>query len=705
MKIHRSQYLCVRLNGLAACVLAVLGAAASGSPAYARETHTDASRLARATHLKARAAPEVSNLGFRAPGSVAPVTRSATRIDVSICAESGPGSLRDALASAVDGDTIDLTDLRNCTITLESGALTTSAAVTILGPGEADLIIDGASSDRVLYGLGAYLAISGMTLENGYAPDSGGCLAASGNVTLDHTTVTRCRAGSGNGQHAYGGGVAVTGDLTVQSSTITENTADATDKAKGGGLVSLKALSLVDSVISDNHLSAAKVLGGGVAGLSIDLPIFLGNCVLERNAAYGVDQSYGGAVHGENDARLDNTRLSHNIAHARTVAGGGGVETLLNVTLAYDSTVSNNTAIATEGTNSSRPYGAYGGGLLSLVGSVYVTGDPAFGSGTRHPLITGNEVTSSNGYASGGGVGTRYLMGNVSVSFATISANSIASNADAFGGGIEAIHNLLLHASTVSGNTVRTDCTSTCFVGGGGAYSLESIDASYSTVSDNHVSAYQPGIKLADAGGLGAALYTLSVVESTVSGNTVSAPDGSVYGAYGGGVVGPRYSDSITVIRNSTIAFNAAGTQGGGLAVSPYAMPAEVTSSIVSNNQAPLGADIDTTPFFAGNAVVTGDHDLIVAHGADISVPADTLMSDPLLLPLAGNGGATATHDLAPCSPAIDAGSNPGLFDFDQRLTPYVRQSGAATDIGALELQPDLDRIFSGFFDLPLCAP
>ena len=150
MKIDRSRTPCVRLNGLAACVLAVFGTTALGSPPYAQEFNPDASRLARPTHWKLRPAPETSNLRFRAPSGVALGKRPATTIDVSICAESGPGSLRDALASAVDGDTIDLTDLRNCTITLESGALTTSAAVTIRGPGEADLVIYGANSDRVL---------------------------------------------------------------------------------------------------------------------------------------------------------------------------------------------------------------------------------------------------------------------------------------------------------------------------------------------------------------------------------------------------------------------------------------------------------------------------------------------------------------------------------------------------------------------------
>jgi hypothetical protein len=704
MKIHRSRNLRVRLNGLAACVLAVFGTAGSGSPARAQGFNPDASRLARATHLRMRHAPEASHLGFHAPGAVAPAKRTATTVVVSICAESGPGSLRDALASAVDGDTIDLTDLGNCTITLASGALATSAAVTILGPGEADLVIDGASADRVLCALGASLEISGMTLENGYASDSGGCLAASGNVTLDHTTVTRCRAGSGSGPNAYGGGVAVTGDLTVQSSTITENAAEATDKARGGGLVSSQALSLVDSVISDNHASAASALGGGVEGLSIDLPMFLGHCVVERNAAYGIDQSYGGGVHGRNTGRLENTRLSHNIAHAKTEAGGGGAAMDLDVTVAYDSLVSSNAAIATVGTNGSVSYGAYGGGVVSRFGSVYVTGDPAFGSGTRHPLIEGNSVTSTSGYAGGGGLATRYIMGNVTVSFATISTNAVATNATAFGGGIDAVHNLVLHASTVSGNTVRTDCAaSRCFTGGGGGYSLESIDASYSTISDNHVTAYQPGIVFANGGGLSAALYTLSLVESTVSGNTVSAPDDSVDGAYGGGVAAPLYSDSVTIIQSSTIAFNVAGTQGGGLSLAPNDVSSEVASTLVSNNEAPLGADVDVAPFVGGNLVVAGDHDLIVAHGANITVPADTLDSDPLLLPLAGNGGGTATHALADCSPAKGAGSNPGPFEFDQRLAPYVRESGDAPDIGAFELQPDPDRLFTGSFDLPLC--
>ncbi len=55
---------------------------------------------------------------------------------------------------------------------------------------------------------------------------------------------------------------------------------------------------------------------------------------------------------------------------------------------------------------------------------------------------------------------------------------------------------------------------------------------------------------------------------------------------------------------------------------------------------------------------------------------------DPLLGPLADNGGATQTFALLPGSPAIDAGQSTGCPP-DQR--GVVRPQGAACDIGAFE--------------------
>ena len=62
--------------------------------------------------------------------------------------DSGPGSLRDALAIANDGDTIDATGVSG-TILLTSGELQIFDNVTINGPGAESLAVDGNATFRV----------------------------------------------------------------------------------------------------------------------------------------------------------------------------------------------------------------------------------------------------------------------------------------------------------------------------------------------------------------------------------------------------------------------------------------------------------------------------------------------------------------------------------------------------------------------------
>src|ERR1700693_5359657 len=65
---------------------------------------------------------------------------------------SGAGSLRAALASAANGDTIAFApSMSGKTITLTSGALNATANVTIVGPGATHLTIDGHSHSEILH--------------------------------------------------------------------------------------------------------------------------------------------------------------------------------------------------------------------------------------------------------------------------------------------------------------------------------------------------------------------------------------------------------------------------------------------------------------------------------------------------------------------------------------------------------------------------
>ncbi len=58
--------------------------------------------------------------------------------------------------------------------------------------------------------------------------------------------------------------------------------------------------------------------------------------------------------------------------------------------------------------------------------------------------------------------------------------------------------------------------------------------------------------------------------------------------------------------------------------------------------------------------------------------------TDPLLGPLADNGGPTLTMALSAGSPAVDFGTSVGAPNTDQR--GFARPSGLGVDVGAYEL-------------------
>ena len=133
--------------------------------------------------------------GARSTTSKVPSRAPATRAIHSL-ADQGSGSLREALATAVDGDVIDLSGLKG-TIKL-SAALQPSASVSIRGPGEASLTLDGGRHGRVITSQHS-LTLSGMRIVNGSGepgvdggPALGGCMYVDGDLNLTHATISGC---------------------------------------------------------------------------------------------------------------------------------------------------------------------------------------------------------------------------------------------------------------------------------------------------------------------------------------------------------------------------------------------------------------------------------------------------------------------------------------------------------------------------------
>jgi hypothetical protein len=204
----------------------------------------------------------------------------------------------------------------------------------------------------------------------------------------------------------------------------------------------------------------------------------------------------------------------------------------------------------------------------------------------------------------------------------------------------------------------------------------------------------------------GGGVYTtrdLTVVDSLIAGNTaIAGPDGIA--ARGGGIL---VAGGETVVRNSTITgiYAIGGTKrasGAGISVTPAGSVKIESSTVAGNalngNATSGGANIEVEPgghVELRNSIVAGALPATAGDclGATVSgggnvfdvascggTGADRAGVDPLLGPLADNGGSTDTMALPAGSPAIDSAGSCGLAT-DQRGMPRT----APCDSGAFE--------------------
>jgi hypothetical protein len=201
-------------------------------------------------------------------------------------------------------------------------------------------------------------------------------------------------------------------------------------------------------------------------------------------------------------------------------------------------------------------------------------------------------------------------------------------------------------------------------VGGGGiAVDGGELNLTNSTVAGNVVS----GDGAPVGGGISAGRYggTARVVNSTIANNRAVGPD-----SVGGGLFGN------VDVNNSTISGNSSAS-GAGVAGSGDA-DADVSNSIIYGNLALDGIPADCgVPFTSGGGnVIGGPRECLLDAGDRVGV-------DPLLGPLADNGGPTETMAIGAGSPAIGLAVKETATDFDQRGV----KRGNDPDAGAFELE------------------
>jgi hypothetical protein len=315
------------------------------------------------------------------------------------------------------------------------------------------------------------------------------------------------------------------------------------------------------------------------------------------------------------------------------------------------------------------------------------------GAGT----LTLDHVNLTNGSVGGGDLlgGCVLAYGNMKLQNATISNCTLTggSVAAAEGGAVFVFHDLTLNDSVLSGSVAQATGSARAY--GGGAFVGGKLVMNRSAIRDNTESASAGSAGGAYVGG-DAQLYA-----ATISGN-IAALDGglvvvgnatinnSTISTNSSSLVGGVYAIGSLVLDNSTVALNSHTSIKFGAGI--YAKAGMIAhSSIVANNMCTTSGQHCEVQ--CNSCLVTGSNNLIM--GANGALPPGTIVVDPVLGPLADNGGSTRTHALLSGSPAIDNGSNIHDFPLDQR--GYSRNLGNAPDIGAFESGSDV--IFADGFD------
>ncbi|NEO87601.1 MAG: DUF4347 domain-containing protein, partial [Spirulina sp. SIO3F2] len=592
------------------------------------------------------------------------------------------------------------------TITTALGEFTISDDLVIEGTGQSRLAISGGGTNRVFDITNADVTLRNLTVQNGNAALRGGGIrqnSSTNRLTLEQVNLI------GNSAGFLGGGIYATNDVTVTNSTVSSNSA----LIAGGGIYTTASglITVTNSTVSGN---SAGNLGGGISAFN-DVTV-TSSTVLSNLAG-----NQGGGISVRNGTTtITNSTVSGNSAGSR----GGGIYALNGATTITNSMMSGNLSgnnggalfndrgavTLTNSTVLSNSVGDFGGGIHVRNGAMTVSNSTVSGNSTGVSgggiyalydaiIVTNSTVSGNSAGSRGGGISARY---GATVANSTISSNSAGSR----GGGISALNGATVTNSTVSGNSTGSS-------GGGISTGLSAATVTNSTVSSN------------SAGGGGGGISALNgaiVTNSTISSNSARIVGGGIYARDGAIVTNSTISsnsadnngggiytrNSATTVTNSTISSNSAGNEGGG--IFQQSNQVDLLNATIAFNQANLGGGLAVNgtqahsiinTIIANNSGHTPDinadlststisHSLIQRTAGIVGttltdgINGNIIGQDPLLAPLANNGGSTQTHALLPGSPALNAGDNNAVnVSLDQR--GQLRILHNTVDIGAFE--------------------
>lgn len=424
--------------------------------------------------------------------------------------------------------------------------------------------------------------------------------------------------------------------------TITAGNAEVEVEGGGGMYNYQSSPTLTNLVFATNTANN----GGGMYNYLSD-PILTNVSFVGNNANFG-----GGMYNSQSNPNLSNVSFTNNASQGN---GGGIYNVGSNPSLSFVEFSSNNAAV-------------WGGGMYNqnsdpvMIQVGFESNEANYGGGLANsnssPTLDYATFTLNTAIVGGGMLNTGNS--NASVSNATFSDNFAS---DVGGGMRNSGSDPLLFNVTFSGNIAVNS--------GGGMLNVSDSQPVLNNVLFNANSTTDA---LGTGGGMSNSESDATLTNVTFSGN--SSPD------WGGGIY--NYLSNLT-LTNATFTDNSSATFGGGIFnFGQIGAPAHLTIT----NSILWGNTPDQIYNFGAENIVTITYSLL--DYPSYSDPTN-ITGDPLLGPLADNGGFTLTHALGPGSPAIDAGDPSNCPSTDQRGFPRPVDGdgvdGPRCDMGAYEFE------------------
>ena len=552
-----------------------------------------------------------------------------------------------------------------------TGDLDILSTLTIAGAGSGATTIDANQVDRVLdVGPTGVTTISGVTITGGRAPSGR------------------------NGSNMFGG---------VGTGNPTDG-GDAGDGQPGGGIRSLGTLTVADSAITNNAAGAGGSGGSGTGG-SGAFGVFGGNGGRGRGGSGGSGGD-GGGVFASGSATLARTVVSGNVAGVGGVGGtgiGGQGGAGLGGGVGGD---------GGDGVGGAPGRGGQGGGISAGAGTLTVDsssssantagagGAGGLGQGGAGGVCTNPGVGGAGGNGTGAAGAAGGSGGGISADSALVARNDLIDGNEAGAGGkgghgVGALGGHLTGPDVFAGD--GGDGTGGRGGGGGsggGAVALSTL-ATNNTITGNRPGAGGTGGN--GTGGRGGSTGAMGSGTPGDGGHGIGASGGD--GGSGGGLraTGGSVLRHATITSNSvapggavgSAAAGAGGLDEGGVPGSPgivnFGAPG---SSGSGGGESAAGGALLQNSIVSANDVPSCDG-AVTDDGHNIGFPDAACPSahvDPLLSPLADNGGPTRTQAPNAGSIALDGvpPGGAGCPATDQR--GVSRPQGPACDIGAFEV-------------------